>query len=142
MRGFSLLEILLSLALFAVLFGVGAPLLSGAYADFSLRSEEARFVNFLRRAEHFAFSNVGESPHGVSLQPDSFVLFRGSSYVSRESEYDEVYERSSRLSFSGPSEIIFSQRSGFPLAASDWLLTQGDIQVGNVRVNAYGAIFW
>ena len=99
-------------------------------------------MNFLRRAEHFAFSNVGESPHGVSLQPDSFVLFRGSSYVSRESEYDEVYERSSRLSFSGPSEIIFSQRSGFPLAASDWLLTQGDIQVGNVRVNAYGAIFW
>ncbi len=140
--GFTLIEAVLATALLAVLFGVGGPLLSNAYADFSLRSEGKRFVDLLRKAERLSFANVGGRAHGVSIQPDSFVVFRGSSYAGRDVRYDETHDRSSLLSFSGPSEIVFSPVSGLPLGAAGWVIFRGNEQVDSVSVNAYGAVFW
>lgn len=142
MRGFTLIEVLLAMALLAILFGVGTSLLSQAYGDFSLYTEEKRFADVLRRAEYLAFSNQGGSSHGVSLQADSFVLFRGSSYAERDSRFDEMYGKPTNFSFVGPNEVVFSQISGFPVLASEWTLFRGTEQIGSVSVNEYGMVTW
>ncbi|MDP3725040.1 MAG: hypothetical protein Q8R20_01055 [Nanoarchaeota archaeon] len=140
--GFTIIEIVLAMGILALIFGVGAPLLADAYRDIALRTEHKRFVNLLRRAERYAFSNHAASSYGLRILDDSFVFFRGSSYADRNAAFDEIYARSDTILFSGPSEIVFFAPTGLPSGAASWDLFQGDTEIASVVLNEYGRITW
>jgi len=111
-RGFTLIEVVLVVAiavlLFLFTFGVGSEF----YSSQTLISERDSLVSLLRRARAKAMSNVRQSDHGVYLTSGDFFVFEGSNYSERDENFDEGFPRLGNATTSGLSEIVFSAIDG------------------------------
>lgn len=113
-KGFTLVEILLAIALVAVLAGFSIP----AYRYFQVQNELSiaadQIVGSLRRAQILSQAVDGDATWGVDIRTGQITMFQGSSYASRDSDYDEVFDVPSNISFSGINEIVYSKVFGEP----------------------------
>lgn len=141
MRGFTLIEVVMVLGILGVVFALGLPVGIDAYRNYLLTSETRKLVSVLRRAEEFALSNKNEDSHGIFLEENNFVLFKGVSFGSREGAYDEDYPREPSISISGFTEIVFSQLSGKPSATATVVLSNG-LTSQSIDINEEGTISW
>lgn len=80
MRGFTLIEILIVLAIAAILFAVVISGFSGLRqsSDLTLAVDEA--VSFLQEARTKTLSSENDSVYGVHFETSQFVLFAGATY--------------------------------------------------------------
>lgn len=111
-RGFTLPEVLLVIAILAVLGGVSVPM----YRDFQIRSDldssTEQVTQGLARARLKA--QAGEQDSAWGFYVPAGVLFRGTSYQDRDPVQDETYPMPSTITFSGPTEISYSKLTGVP----------------------------
>jgi len=140
-RGFTLIEILFTIAFFTVLVALALPVGLDSYRHYLLTSEASAVLNFLRRAEALSLSNDHASAHGLSIQSNQYVVFQGASYASRNASFDEVYPRSSDVLITGPTEINFTAVSGNPNASSTFIFSNG-AGSRSISVNEQGTINW
>lgn len=140
-EGFTLIEIGIVFAIFALIAGLGLPLGIDAYRNYLLTSETRNIISILRRAENLAFSNSYNSAYGISFQPDRFVIFQGESYATRNSIFDENYLKTTGITASSTPEIIFSPLSGLPNSSTTIILSNG-IRSQAVSINSQGVIDW
>lgn len=140
-NGFTLIEIVFTMAIFAGLVALALPVGLDSYRHYLLTSETSTVLNFLRRAQALAFGNDHTSGHGLAIQNSKYVLFQGVSYASRNPSFDEVYGRSTDITITGPSEIDFSAVSGTPNASSTFVFSNG-AGTSTISVNNEGTINW
>ena len=141
LTGFTLVEVILVLALFGALLGIGLPIGVDSYKSYLLTAETRTLVSFLRRAQNFSLANTREASHGLFIDSSRFVLFQGSSYAGRNATYDEVYLRSSVVTVSSTPEIVFTPLSGIPMSSTTITLSNG-LSSQAITVNAGGAFLW
>jgi prepilin-type N-terminal cleavage/methylation domain-containing protein len=137
--GFTLIEIVITIAIFGVLAVVTVPIATRTYLGFQVQSDVSLFVSVVRRAQSFAIAGTRGSAHGIYVQPTSVVVFSGSTYVSRDVQFDETYVLSSSATVSGPAEVVFAIHSGLPDVTGTWTFT-GSTHVGTVLLNAAGSV--
>lgn len=130
-RGFTLIELIISLGVLVIILGISGVSLSRAYQNFSLRAADRELVGALASAHRRAQSGVENSSWGVFLPYDpvsrtmsSLTIFAGSSFAARTVALDEVHPFSEVVTlpvvdFSGAGaftgndqEIVFSPLSG------------------------------
>lgn len=115
-KGFTLLEIILSIALIGILAASSLFALQNFQINNDLDAALANIIQSLRRAQLLSESVSGDSKWGVKIFSDKVVVFKGDNYTERDSSRDEIVEFSSPLSTSGLGEIIFDKFSGEPSA--------------------------
>lgn len=140
-KGFTVVELMIVLGIFAVLFAVGLPIGLDAYRNYLLNSETINLVSFLRRAQSLSFSNRNSSAHGLYLTPDKFIVFEGLNYLSRNASQDQEFYRSTSVQISGPQEIVFSSLSGNPNISGE-LILGNLLNVQKIEINEQGVISW
>ncbi|MEK9180393.1 MAG: type II secretion system protein [Patescibacteria group bacterium] len=138
---FTLIEIIVVLAISAVIFsftlGVGVDF----YQSQALISERDTLLSLLRSARVNAMDNINQSDHGISVGTTTYVVFEGSSYASRNTEFDQGFPHSPGVVFSGPGEIVFAALEGTPNVS-------GTVSISNARgrsdiaINSEGRISW
>lgn len=130
-RGFSLVDIMITVAIIAMFFGIGALAVSVASARFAERSAEVKVHDLLSSAQRMARSGVEDSSWGVYIPYDettrrteSVVLFAGDNYASRNVSLDIVQPIPNYIQFTNvklqganPSdgndhEIVFEKVTG------------------------------
>ena len=111
-RGFSLVELLLSVAIIAGLASLSAPVTIRYLSYHNLASAEDSAIMALRRAQSLSFYDRNAQPWGVYIQEGEIVVFSGTSYASRESFRDERYAISPGITITGDKEIIFDRLTG------------------------------
>lgn len=80
-KGFSLIELLVVLAIFATILSIGFFMSLDSYRSYLFHSEQNTLANILERARSLAMSNSYESPWGVCFDASSqYVLFSGTQY--------------------------------------------------------------
>lgn len=139
MKGFTFVEFLLVMTIIVVLLTLTIPLGIRFYKSQQLDATTEEVIQSLRRAQLKSMSQA-EHSFGVyvgSGQSGQYVLFRGSSYASRDDE--EIFDVSISISFSGLSEIVFSKIEGIPSVSGDIILTS-DVGVRTVNINQSGRI--
>jgi prepilin-type N-terminal cleavage/methylation domain-containing protein len=112
-NGFTFIEILLSLALISIIAGIGIPVFQSLQNKNNLDLTVQSFVQTFRRAQALSQGVQGDSLWGVSIASSTITLFKGNTFASRDSLYDEIYEIPSSI-IASSSEIIFSKVYGEP----------------------------
>lgn len=89
-RGFTLMEILIVLGIFAVLAAASFPLYSNIQTQSARQSAVDDVSDVVRLG--IAQFRAGGSPRGVLFEPHAVTAYTGDSYASRDEQYDRRIE--------------------------------------------------
>jgi len=138
--GFTLSEILLSIALIGVIASISTPV----YQAFQIRNDldiaATSLVQTIRRAQLLSQAVDGDAPWGISVQLGSLVLFKGASYTARDSNFDEVFGVPTSITPSGTLEIVFAKFTGLPQTTGTITLTSNTNETRAITINAKGMV--
>ena len=138
--GFTLVEVLVSVAIMGLLSGLSLPV----YESFVRRNDvdlaSQNLVMFMRRAETYARAVNFDSAWSVEIQSSSVTLFRGTVFASRNTAYDETFSLPGSITPSGLSEVQFAKFSAAPNASGTVTLTSTINDTRTVTVNAKGMV--
>jgi len=139
-QGFTLTELLLSLAIMGLLTGMSLPV----YASFQNRNDlditTQSVADALRRAQIYTRGVSGDSQWGVEIQSNAVTLFKGSTFAARDTAYDEVTVIPGSIAVAGLSGVMFSKLSGAPSTTGNITLTSNTNDVRTVTINAKGMV--
>lgn len=139
-RGFTLPEILLSLVLLGVIAGMGLPM----YRTFLIRNDldiaATTLAQNLRRAQSLSWANDGDMTWGVRVGVGSILLFKGQSYVLRDSSFDENTSIPTSIVPSGIYEIVFAKVTGLPTATGTFRFTSSANEIRTITINEKGTV--
>lgn len=139
-KGFTLLEVLLSITLITILTAFASPLLQFFQVRNSLGSSTITVAQTLRRAQFLSQAIDGDTTWGVKIQTGSIVLFKGASYATRDTGYDETYDMDGTITPSGQTEVVFAKFSGVPNVTGTITLTSSNAEIKNITINSKGMI--
>lgn len=113
-QGFTLLEILLVVGLFAFLATVSLPVFTGLIERANLSSTLDLTQEALMRAQKYAQTQKNNSKWGVFIQEGQIVIFGGDAYNTRATALDEiiVIPTSITLTSTSDNQVVFEQISG------------------------------
>jgi prepilin-type N-terminal cleavage/methylation domain-containing protein len=138
--GFTMIEVLLSVIAITIIAGITIPL----HLSFSSRTDlsvaTTTVVNTLRRAQTLSAAIDGDDSWGVKVQTGDVIIFKGSSFALRDNSYDELYDVSEGISFTGISEVVFSKFEGLPNTTGTITLTSTTNNSKDVTINPKGTI--
>ena len=139
-EGFTLLEVLMSVAIIGLLAGISIPV----YRSLQIRSDldiaVSILINNLRRAQVLSQANQEGLKWGVNVSSGLVTLFGGESFASRTPDLDEVSQISDTITFSGIDEVVFSRLLGDPINSGDIVLTALSGDTRTISINLKGSI--
>ena len=139
-KGFTLLEVLLSIGLITVLAGLSLPVYQALQNRNDLDITAVTVAQTLRRAQLLSQAMDGDTSWGISIQTGSITLFRGTSYAARDTSFDEVFDVPTSITQSGVGEVVFAKFTGMPQTTGTITLTSSTNEVRNLILNAKGTI--
>jgi Tfp pilus assembly major pilin PilA len=137
-RGFTLIEVVLIMGFIAVLAKLSIPLYRSYLIRNDLEVATEQIVQGVGRAQLLSQTGYLGSSWGFYV-PGS-VLYKGTTFASRDTAYDEVYPMPSTLSTSGLVEVSFSKIDGKPSATGSITLTaiSGESRTVNIKITTEG----
>lgn len=141
LKGFTLIETLVGIILVILIFSIGVPVSLNFYKSFILQSATETAFNSLKKARLDAQIGNLDSNFGVYFNTSNrqFVYFKGSSYATRDTNYDQIFEVPGFISFSGNSEFVFEKITGDPINPGEVFITNG-LSTNSLKVEANGKI--
>lgn len=140
-HGFTLLEVLLSVAVIVILAGLSIPVYMSFNNQNDLDLAAQSLAESWRRAQVYSRGVKSDDQWGVSVQPGKITLFRGATYSGRDTSYDEDTTISSSLTTGGLGEVVFAKLDATPSVTGDVTLTQTNTnQTRTVSINAKGMV--
>lgn len=139
-RGFTLIEALLSVAIIGLIAGTSIPLYQSFQVRTDLETTTESIATMIRRAQIYARGQHQDSMWGVKVQAGSATLFKGSTFTSRDTAYDEVTTIPETFSATGLSDLSFSKLSGMPNATGTISLTSSNNETRIITVNGEGMV--
>lgn len=148
LKGFTLLELILVVAMFFLVLGSGALVFGNLIGKNALRYYGHQLVQDLREVRTASISQKEDSSWGVFFDDVSpgygYTVFKGQSYATRDASFDRNLEfpsvlRISLLNFGGAKEIHFQQSDGFPEGPGFLVLTANNEDL-SISINTLGLV--
>lgn len=139
-NGFTLVELLLSVALLAIILLLGSPISYNIYLRNDLDITASNIVQANRRAQALSQAYSGDSSWGVYIQSGSITIYKGTSYSARDTDFDEITEVSNALTPSGVQEILYSKFDGEPQTTGSIILTSSNNETRTITIAEKGMV--
>lgn len=138
--GFTLLEVLLSITIIAILVGVSLPV----YETYARRNDlditAQGTAAMLRRAATYARAVNDDSVWSVRIEATKLTLFQGTNFAIRDTANDEIIQIPASIVPSGLSEVQFAKLSAAPNTTGAITLTSSTNDTRTVTINAKGSV--
>ncbi len=138
-QGFSLVEIIIVIGIIALLGGISTSVYNSFKAHENLEIATTGVVEAIRHAQGNSQVGKGDSVWGVKILSDSVLIFKGSSYTSRDSSADQLLHFSGGVVASGLSEIVFAKLVGSTSDIGTIILTNS-YGTKNIYINEKGTL--
>lgn len=140
MRGFSLIEVLVVVAIFTVLIGLGLFMSMETLRGAFHRSERDTIVSLLERARSRAMNNIEQSPWGMCYLAPDYVVFKGTAgCVTAAVDTLAANPGTATTGLLAPG-IVFSQLAGTTTPATVMVTQNG--RTSAITTNYEGTIIW
>jgi prepilin-type N-terminal cleavage/methylation domain-containing protein len=137
-KGFTVLELLLSVSIFALMISIMAPVYLSYLERVDSKVAEGAIREQISRASAYAYSNKREGEWGVYVAATSTTLYAGPSYAQRIPHADEVISFSSRYGLTGAREVQFSSARMREFAPTSITLVPPSLGSRTIVINRYG----
>lgn len=114
--GFSLIEVLVAIGIFVLMLSISLPYLGSFYRDQNVGAHCKKVRQALYRSEYRSIAGERGVPWGVHITSGNYTLFAGETYSSRLTQFDETNTLPNSMTYTGLSEVLFSQYEGIPSA--------------------------
>ncbi len=139
--GFTLLEVLLAIAILALITGIGLPIFRSWQISNDLEVAATITAQSLRRAQFLSQAVDGDQGWGVKIQPGQVIIFQGNSFTARDTTKDELFDISGHITVSGLTEVVFSKFYGIPQNTGAITFSSNN-QIRNIIINSKGVVFY
>lgn len=139
-KGFTLIEVLLSVAAIAIIAGISIPIYQSFQARNDLDITTVEIAQSARRAQTLSQAVDGDTSWGIKIQSGSIVVFKGVSYAARDITLDELFDVPTSITPSGVSEIVFAKFTGLPQTIGTITLTSNTNETRTITINAKGMV--
>ncbi|MEN9881423.1 MAG: hypothetical protein RLZZ308_606 [Candidatus Parcubacteria bacterium] len=139
-KGFTLIEILVSVACLAIILGMAIP----AYTLLQVRNDLDIATNTVassfRRAQALSSASYGDMTWGVYIATGSILIYKGASYATRDVLYDERVEIAQSIGVSGLTDVLFLKMTGEPNSSGTTTLTSIRNETRSITINKKGMV--
>jgi len=139
-KGFTLIEMLLSVVLISVIAGIGIPI----YYSFQQRNEldvTAQVIaQTLRSAQLHARAMDGTDGWGVYVTTGTITLYKGTNYATRADSQDTNTSFTSAIMVSGLQDINFTPLLGEVQTTGTLILTSKANENRQISINEKGTV--
>ena len=118
-RGFTLVELLVTLGIFAILGMIALPVSHYLEEDAALGNTTKEIAGILRLAQSKTLASENSDSYGVffDVSANQYTFFKGLSFAQRNMAADEAYILAKSLEFSTiefpAGEVVFAKVTGF-----------------------------
>lgn len=141
-RGFTLVEMLLVIAILAIVSFVAVGLVSNSVPRNQLQAQTDALLGMTRRAQERTVNGLEGGVWGVHVEAGQATLFLGESFVARDAAFDETRILPVAVSVSGSTDAVFVRRTGMPQQEASFILTdQATSLTRTITIHASGSIF-
>jgi prepilin-type N-terminal cleavage/methylation domain-containing protein len=143
MRGFTLIELIITITLFTFLAGLGLLMSMETFRGTLHRSETATIVSLFEKARSRSMNNIDQSPWSVCYSASAYVISKGAS-CSAATAADTVAANAgvaaaSDFAHTFPT-VLFTQLSGTTTAATFAVVQDG--RTSTISINDQGTVIW
>jgi type II secretory pathway pseudopilin PulG len=138
--GYTLVEIHLVVALIGAISAFSLPVYQTFFVKNGLESAVNDTANSLRRAQLLSQAGTEDSEWGVKIEENRLVIFKGSSFASRDAAFDEITNFSATFDVSGNFEMVYEKISGLPKNPGSLNLVSSGGETRTISVNLKGMI--
>ena len=141
--GFTLLEMLLSVAIISMLAGASLPVYETFVRRNDLDLTAQGIASMLRRAETYARAVNYDNDWSVEIQSSEVTMFQGTNFAGRDTSFDETLSIPATVTPSGTGEVRFTKFTAAPNAAAvttPITLTSTANNTRTITLNAKGMV--
>ncbi|MEK7105240.1 MAG: prepilin-type N-terminal cleavage/methylation domain-containing protein [Patescibacteria group bacterium] len=147
-KGFTLIEAVLVVAVLTLVVGATVPKFSAFSERYQVDNKSDELTQLLRIARNKSMMSESDSPYGVHLvtgTAGSFTLFKGATYATRDTSYDEeVHTLPNGITLGktvAASDVVFTKVEGSTSnAGSITVALQGTTVTHTISVNSAGMV--
>lgn len=138
---FTLIELLLVLAIMAVIGAMSAPIYSRFLTQNAVSNTVDQLVQDVRKAQFYAMTSRKSttSGWGVRFGSQTITLYQGTSFAARNQALDETFTVNPNITVSGLTDLNFPRVSGIPVAGAT-ITVSGMGNNKTITVNSQGMV--
>lgn len=139
-KALTLIEILLSLTIIAIVFGLSVPFYQTFQIDSAFNTAISDIRQNLYRAESLARNSEEDSSWSLRIENQQIYLYKGNDFINRNQNFDEITSLSRTISISGTPDINFNKATGIPNHTLTINITSTTHKNASISINAQGEI--
>lgn len=139
MKGFTLIELMVTIAIFLITVTAVIPIGFRLFSVQNLDNVTADIMVYLRQAQTQARYQKNDSSFGVYFSNNSLVLFQGDSYATRITQQDNSVSIPGSITVSGVTQIVFNKGTGNP-SWTGTIVIQQQNNSRSIQINQQGLI--
>lgn len=138
-RGVSLIEIILVIAIIALIGATTIPAGSAFLIRNHLRNKANELATSLRIAQINTLVGKEDSQWGVHISSSQIIMFKGATYSAPGTSFDQDYDIPASISIT-QTEVVFDKLTGNPNSTATITVSSNAGDSNTVTVNEVGAV--
>lgn len=139
-KGFTLLELLLSMSFLTILIAGAVPLFQSFQKENDLYLATATIAGALNRAHLMSEAVVEDSGWGVNINNSTVIIYKGANFNNRDINFDETADLPLSAVVSGLIDENFANFSGTPQQSGKITVAVENGKSTEININDVGLV--
>lgn len=140
LKAFTLVEMLLAVAIMAVIAGFSAPITRLSQISNNLDLAALTTTQAIKRTQLLSMAAAEDSNWGLNAGTSSLIIFKGANFATRDSNFDEVWDMPSGTSVTSTTSIIFNKTRGDVISSGQFFLSSVSNATKILVINSKGTV--